>query len=182
MDLDLEGNDGTHAEDKSAYKTFVQKLASKLHAKKKLLTIDTFHSTCYNAPNMSWWADWVGVVDNIHSMGYQDLYEGNTTALCNVSNIFKYSTQHGYAVQQGHSAGTLLLGMPSYASWGSGGQGSLPINHVAEAKAVGTGIAIWDFPGMGDQSNWTSDAIWNSLAELKGTACGFHPQSGNCGN
>ncbi|MBP5350791.1 MAG: hypothetical protein J6Y56_02385 [Fibrobacterales bacterium] len=181
VDIDLEGN-GDFGSDKTAYNAFLRTLASKLHAKNKVLTVDTFHSTCYNAPNMSWWGDWVGVVDNIHSMGYEDLYEGSTTALCDVSNIFKYSTQHGYAVQQGHPAGMLLLGMPSAASWGYGGQGSLPINHVAEAKAVGTGIAIWDFPGMGEQSNWTTDALWNSIAELKGSACGFHPSSGNCGN
>ncbi len=45
---------------------------------KKLLTIDSFHSPCYNAPNMSWWPDWVGYVDAIHSMGYVDLSEGST--------------------------------------------------------------------------------------------------------
>ena len=76
VDLDLEG-EGDFSADRVAYAAFVHQLSAALKAKGKLLTVDSFHSPCDNAPNMRWWGDWVGDVATIHSMGYEDLYEGS---------------------------------------------------------------------------------------------------------
>ena len=173
IDIDLEGN-GDMSGDRTAFARFITTLAAKVRAKGKVLTVDTFHSTCYNAPNVSWWGDWVDKVHNVHSMGYQDLYEGDRTSICNMTNAFRYSTQQNYGVQAGYSSGGVLVGMPGWLdSWGSGGQGSSVTNHIAEATAINAGVAIWSIDEFGSNSAWLSDATWNALAALKGDACGF---------
>ncbi|MEP6504485.1 MAG: hypothetical protein ABJD97_14200, partial [Betaproteobacteria bacterium] len=58
VDLDLEG-EGDFSADRPAYAAFVHLLSTALKAKGKLLTVDSFHSPCDNAPNMRWWADGV---------------------------------------------------------------------------------------------------------------------------
>ena len=80
VDLDLEG-EGNHDADRAPFGVFVHVLADALKAHGKLLTVDSFHSPCDNAPNMSWWADWLGATSAIHSMGYADLYEGSKESL-----------------------------------------------------------------------------------------------------
>ena len=77
VDLDLEGLGNLEA-DRPDFARLVALLSRALKAKKKLLTVDSFHSPCFNAPHMGWWEDWNGRVDAIHSMGYGDLYEGST--------------------------------------------------------------------------------------------------------
>lgn len=176
VDLDLEGN--INNADPAQYLPFLQKISEKLKARKKILTIDTFHSTCWNAPNVSWWNGWVGLVDQIHSMGYEDLYEGNTTALCGIENIFKYSTQVAMGRTAGHPDGTVLMGIPTNAQWGSGGLGSSLLNHLDEVIAVNTGIAIWEIYTM--KTVWENDETWNKIAQIKGTTCGFHPEDPYC--
>lgn len=178
IDLDLEGL-GNQESDRAAYKIFVQKLSAKLKAKKKLLTIDTFHSPCYNAPNVSWWGDWVGLVDNIHTMGYEDLYEGNPTALCGIENIFKYSRQNQFGDDADLPNGTILMGLPTLPNWGSGGKGSSLVSHLEEVKEVGNGIAIWEMRGMAI-SPWNEKNTWDRIAEIKGESCGFHPEDPRC--
>ncbi|TXI96730.1 MAG: hypothetical protein E6Q34_00690, partial [Burkholderiaceae bacterium] len=69
IDLDLEG-EGHLDVDRKAYAAFVASLSRQLKRQGKFLTVDSFHSPCVNAPNMSWWSDWRGKVDAIHSMGY----------------------------------------------------------------------------------------------------------------
>ena len=66
IDLDLEG-EGNHDKDRSAYAIFIKELSLQLKAQAKLLTIDSFHSPCDNAPNMSWWGDWLGKVSLLPS-------------------------------------------------------------------------------------------------------------------
>ena len=173
IDIDLEGN-GDMSADRSAFNAFITTLATKVRAKGKILTVDTFHSTCYNAPNVSWWGDWVNKVHNVHSMGYQDLYEGDGTSICDMTNAFRYSTQQRYGTQAGYPANGVLVGMPGWLdSWGYGGQGSSVTNHIAEATAINTGVAIWSIDEFSSNSAWLGDAAWNAFAALKGDACGF---------
>ena len=173
IDVDLEGN-GDMSSDRSAFNAFITTLATKVRARGKILTVDTFHSTCYNAPNVSWWSDWVNKVHNVHSMGYQDLYEGDGTSICNMTNAFRYSTQQRYGTQAGYPANGVLMGMPGWMdTWGSGGQGSSVTNHIAEASNIRTGVAIWSIDEFSSSGSWVSDATWNALAALKGDACGF---------
>lgn len=169
IDIDLElassPNDGIKAQ----YKVMLEKLSAKLKPLGKVLTVDTFHSDCYNMPNKSWWGDWVGLVDHIHSMGYQDLYEGNTTALCGESNVFKFSSQQASGVSDGFAPDQISMGLPGYfGSWGSGGLGTTPEAHIQEILALPqpASMAIWDLAFTGGD-NWKTTDTWARAAELK---------------
>ncbi len=174
IDLDLEGEGDLDA-DRSAYGTFVQSLAVAVHAKGKLLTIDSFHSPCFNAPNMAWWGDWKGQVDAIHSMGYGDLYEGNAGGFtpdngqpcAKGAALFRFSWQADWAKGQGFQAAQVFMGVPGWQyEWG----GSTLPKHLLDLAKVGTGCAIWDIPstlGNSQDSRWGSEAAWRALAAFK---------------
>ncbi|CAN5895887.1 hypothetical protein BH11PSE12_BH11PSE12_13590 [soil metagenome] len=173
IDLDLEG-EGEHESDRVAYAQFVKNLAGKLSNQGKLLTIDSFHSPCDNAPNMGWWGDWLGHVNTIHSMGYQDLYEGSTTAftpsgrgVCeNGAAIFKYSWQLQYGLKLGYRPDQILMGMPTWLdAWGVGELASGPSDHVREIQKLGAGIALWDLQLLGQQ--WRTSATWDAIQALR---------------
>ncbi len=173
IDLDLEG-EGDFETDRAAYAQFVKNLSAQLKAQKKLLTIDSFHSPCANAPNMRWWSDWQGQVDAIHSMGYQDLYEGSTASfkpdgksVCEEgAPIFKYSWQLAYGKKAGYRADQIVMGMPTWmASWGKGGLGSDISAHLQDAKKLGVGIALWDLQ-LG-APEWRSTQIWTEIQQLR---------------
>jgi hypothetical protein len=173
IDLDLEG-EGDFDADRASYAAFVRELSKVLKAKGKLLTIDSFHSPCANAPNMSWWADWLGQVDAIHSMGYADLYEGSTEAFTPPNKpvcekgaaIFKYSWQLQYGLKAGYRADQIVLGMPTWVdTWGSGGLGSGAVPHLREVQALGAGIALWDL--QLEALGWKSNETWDAVRALK---------------
>jgi len=173
IDLDLEG-DGDFDADRAAYADFVRGLSKALKARGKLLTIDSFHSPCANAPNMSWWADWRGQVDAIHSMGYADLYEGSSESFTPPNKpvceggaaLFRYSWQLRYGMKAGYRADQIVLGMPTWVdTWGSGGLGNGTVPHLREVQALGAGIALWDLqlaaPG------WTTRETWDAVNALR---------------
>jgi hypothetical protein len=171
IDLDLEG-EGAHDADRAAYRVFVAKLSLALRARGKLLTVDSFHSPCDNAPNMAWWADWIDSVDAIHSMGYEDLYEGSTASFtppgrsvcAGGAAMFKYSWQVGFGQRAGYRAEQIVLGMPTWRSdWGSGGLGSAAVAHVREAQALGAGIALWDLQLSAPA--WRGAPLWEALRQ-----------------
>ena len=172
IDLDLEG-EGALDQDRPAYARFVAQLSKELKKRGKLLTVDSFHSPCTNAPNMSWWADWRGQVDAIHSMGYQDLYEGSTASftpeggtVCeNGAAMFKYSWQLQYGIKAGYRADQIVMGMPTWLDqWGEGGAGPSVLNHVQEAKQLGVGIALWDLQLEGKA--WRQSETWRAIRNL----------------
>ena len=145
VDLDLEG-EGDFSADRAAYASFVHQLSAALKAKGKLLTVDSFHSPCDNAPNMRWWSDWVGDVATIHSMGYEDLYEGSKATftpegrpVCeNGAALFRYSWQLDYGVKAGYRRDQIVMGMPTWVdTWGSGGIGPGVVDHLREVRALG---------------------------------------------
>ena len=173
IDLDLEG-EGDFDADRAAYAAFVRGLSAALKARGKLLTIDSFHSPCSNAPNMRWWADWRGQVDAIHSMGYADLYEGSTESFTPPNKpvceggaaLFRYSWQLQYGLKAGYRVDQIVLGMPTWVDqWGSGGLGTSAAAHLREVQALGAGIALWDLqlsaPG------WTSNETWEAVRTLR---------------
>lgn len=169
IDLDLEG-EGQLNEDRAAYAKFVKNLSIELRKNHKLLTIDSFHSPCKNAPNMSWWPDWKGQIDAIHSMGYQDLYESSVStfshdgkSVCeNGAHIFKYSWQLQYAIKSGYQAHQLFMGMPTwYETWGRKGLEQAPASHIKEAQNLGLGIALWD--AQLRAASWRSDPTWQAM-------------------
>jgi len=173
IDLDLEG-EGDFDADRASYAAFVRELSKQLRVKGKLLTIDSFHSPCANAPNMSWWADWRGQIDAIHSMGYADLYEGSTETFTPPGKpvceggaaLFKYSWQLQYGLKQGYTADQIVLGMPTWVdTWGSGGLGSGAAAHLREVQALGAGIALWDL--QLEAPGWRRNETWDAVRALK---------------
>lgn len=173
IDVDLEG-EGAYDGDRAAYAAFIGELSAAVRAKGKLLTVDTFHSPCANAPNMSWWADWRGQVDALHSMGYQDLYEASEEIFAPAgqpacekgAKIFKYSWQLAYGLKAGYRVEQIVLGQPTWVDrWGKAGQETDAVSHIREAQALGAGIALWDLqlgaPG------WRSEATWKAVRALR---------------
>lgn len=174
VDLDLEGN-GAFDEDRAAFAGFVAKLSAALQARGLELTVDSFHSPCFNAPNMAWWEDWQGHVAAIHSMGYGDLYEGSVEtftpeggAVCaQGAALFRYSWQADWATRHGIAAAQVLMGIPGgdYA-WGAGqGRKTLPAQ-LQDVQAAGAGIAIWDVNGIAT-GPWGSAKAWTALRAFR---------------
>jgi hypothetical protein len=173
VDLDLEG-EGDFNADRAPYAAFVHQLSAALKARGKLLTVDSFHSPCANAPNMRWWSDWVGDVATIHSMGYEDLYEGNKSTFTPEGKpvceggaaLFRYSWQLEFGMKAGYRRDQIVMGMPTWVdTWGSGGIGPGVVDHLREVRALGAGIGLWDMqlaaPG------WTRAATWEAVQALR---------------
>lgn len=161
IDLDLEGV-GSFDADRAAFSAFVNDLSVQVKARGKILTVDSFHYI-WNAPNQSWWPDWLGKVDQIHPMGYDDLYEGGTS-------YHKYSFQQNTGVNAGYPASAILMGFPSWVdSWGvTSGRGTTTLAHLGEVRydlVKPSGIAIWDL--QLSAASWKSSATWAEIAALK---------------
>jgi len=173
VDLDLEG-EGDFSADRAAYGAFVHQLSAALKAKGKLLTVDSFHSPCDNAPNMRWWSDWVGDVATIHSMGYEDLYEGSNATftpegrpLCeNGATLFRYSWQLDWGTKAGYRRDQIVMGMPTWVdTWGSGGIGPNVVDHLRELRALGGGVGLWDMQLAA--VGWSRTATWEAVQALR---------------
>lgn len=173
IDLDLEGEGGFDA-DRLAFARFVRTLAKAVHAHGKELTIDSFHSLCWNAPNMAWWSDWLGYADAIHSMGYADLYEASEetftpegqAACMGGAKLFKYSWQLGWGLGAGYRVDQIVLGQPTWVDrWGARGRESDAISHIREVQGFGGGIALWDLqlPAPG----WRRADTWRAVLDLR---------------
>lgn len=162
IDVDLEGLDpAILPSDRGAFDQFIHDLSVQVHTRGRILTIDTFSRTA-NGPNLDWWVDWVGNIDNIHSMGYDDLYEGGT-------DFQKYSVQQGIGYVSGYDRDVVLMGMPAWIfSWGmSSGRGTSAQAHVQEVHydlPEPTGIAIWDL----QLTAWQDSDLWCEIKDLKG--------------
>jgi len=165
IDLDLEGI-GSLNGDRVAFDQFVHDLWVELDVRGKVLTVDSFHYI-WNAPNHDWWSDWLGEVDNIHTMGYDDLYEGGT-------GYHPYSFQQNAGYAAGYPGTGVLMGMPGWlSSWGvSAGYGTSAQAHVQEVRfmlAEPTGIAIWDL----QLGAWQDSDLWCEILALREEGTGI---------
>ncbi len=173
VDLDLEG-EGDHETDRAAYASFVHLLGAALKARGKLLTVDSFPSPCADAPNLGWWADWVGAAQAVHSLGYADLYEGNLGSFTPEGRpsceggaaLFRYSWQVDYGLRAGWRRDQIVLGMPTWLDrWGAGGAGPSLVDHLREVRALGAGVGLGDLqlaaPG------WTRPAAWDAVQAVR---------------
>jgi len=173
VDLDLEG-EGDFEADRPAYAAFVHTLAAALKARGRILTVDSFHSPCANAPNMRWWSDWLGDVATIHSMGYQDLYEGNKSSFTPEGKpvceggapLFRYSWQLDFGMRAGYRRDQIVMGMPTWVdAWGSGGIGPGVVDHLREVRALGAGVGLWDM--QLSAAAWTRPSTWDAVQALR---------------
>lgn len=176
VDVDLEGftaNTVTQS-DRTEYALFIKELGTALHEKGMILTIDSFHSPCFNSPNMAWWKDWKGYVDFIHSMGYGDLYESNATTFNDCpwdptsvkQTVFKFSYQASFAVNAGLDTMVASVGMPAEDknTWGGAG----PTKHLQDILALKMmpSICIWDLSLVAG-GEWKTAAPWVEAKKIK---------------
>ena len=183
VDLDLEG-EGDFSADRVSYAAFVHQLSAALKAKGKILTVDSFHSPCDNAPNMRWWGDWVGDVATIHSHGLRGpvrRQQGHVHARGParlreaVPTLFRYSWQLDYGMKAGYRRDQIVMGMPTWVdAWGFGGLGPNVVDHLREVRALGAGVGLWDMQLAA--AGWSKPATWDAVVALRrpGTALARH--------
>jgi len=185
VDVDLEG-EGDFDADRAAYASFIRALSTALKAHGKRVTVDSFHSPCDNAPNMRWWADWLGAVDAIHTMGYADLYEGSQATftpegkpVCEGgAQLFRYSWQLRWGMQAGYRRDQIVMGMPTWIdSWGSGGYGPTAVDHLREVRALGASVALWDLQLQ--SPGWTKAATWDAVQAVRRPLVSGAPVAGS---
>jgi hypothetical protein len=152
VDIDLEGMGSLQA-DKAAFVKFVRDLSTRLHAKGKDLTVDSF-AYIWNAPNQGWWKDLLPLVDGLTSMGYEET--GAHAAAWRA-----YSAQQEAA---GTEAGKLLIGMPTSKDRWQGNQALEQLRWVSEEGKVGA--ALWDAQLRG--SAWRTRDAWTTLKQIRG--------------
>jgi GH18 family chitinase len=155
IDLDLEGN-GPHDADKEVYLRFVRDLSSRLRARGKRLTVDTF-AYVWHAPNQSWWSDLFPLVDGINSMGYEEIGAG-----AGAGN----EAWRSFAAQEdasGSNVDKLMLGMPAYKDdW----QGKPALEQLRWLRDRGrAGMSIWD--SQLDGTAWRTREAWATVADIR---------------
>ncbi|MDB5103557.1 MAG: hypothetical protein JWP91_1246 [Fibrobacteres bacterium] len=162
VDLDLEGNALKADDHRSEYKAFVIELSALLKAKGKLLTVCTFNNeNSDNMPDESWFPDWLGKVDYIHIMGYEEMYETSP------DKTQAYSYQQNLGAKAGYARSQVSMGLMASNSWG-GGSAIQHLNEcITKPKEVAS-ICIWDlqFPG----SAWKTEEAFDAMAKIKNTA------------
>jgi hypothetical protein len=113
---------------------------------------------------VNWIGDWVGSVDGVNSMGYNDLYGGGP-------DWQAYRWQQDTALAAGYKTYQFQMGMPGWlGDWGSGGLGTGALAHVNELNSgnynrLPTSIAIWD--GQFNGAGWLSADVWNGLHTMR---------------
>lgn len=148
VDLDLEGIVEATADDQEQYKQLVQALGTALHAKGKVLTMDSFHGQ-WNAPNWDWWPDLLPLVDGITSMGYEQSGMGVD---------YQELVDHAAVAPK-----KLMIGVPSYQGTWQNHTVTEQLNWLVQQGQVGT--AIWD--ASLSASEWRQASVWNQLKAIK---------------
>lgn len=143
VDLDLEGV-GNLQDWGGEYAAFVSELSVALKARGKDLVIDTYWGSSYGGPNPDWWWDWVGEVDYIRPMIYQ---EGND-----------YWTVNSWAP----TGIEITMGLPA---WENSWAGATAEQNLQSCLDLDVGVALWDLQLEG--SSWKSAAVWQKLLQIR---------------
>jgi hypothetical protein len=151
VDVDLEGN-GQFDASKESYVAFIRELATRLHALGKQITVDSF-AYKWNAPNQTWWAELLPIVDGLNSMGYEQ-----TGA--HAPGWQSYAAQKTAA---GANAAKLLIGIPADKPDWTGTSAAENIDWIVRDPSVG--IAIWD--AQFSDPYWKTAIVWKTLARMK---------------
>ena len=189
VNLDLEGENQQGGpwtqDDIDGYAGFVGLLADSLHARSKTLSIATYSTNTYGAPNPSWWQSWNGKVDQIHTMGYQNSY-------WSAPGINGYANKQAFADSVGYTGEEVLLGMPMWIdNWGGASENNVGISNVDNLHYIknclpsNQGVTLWDihhpagrFNNQGDLL-WSADSVWALLQQI---ATDTPQDSTNCPN
>lgn len=151
IDIDLEGS-GDFDSSKESYLAFVRDLSPRVHALKKLLTVDSF-AYKWNAPNQGWWADLFPLVDGVNSMGYERIG-------ANADQWRAYAAQKAAA---GTNAAKLLIGVPSSKPDWLGNTAAEHLDWIARDTDVG--VAIWD--ARFTAPYWQTPEAWKTLKRIR---------------
>jgi hypothetical protein len=156
IDLDLEGN-GALDGDKEVYLGFVKDLSTRLRARGKRLTLDSF-AYVWNAPNQNWWRGLFPLVDGINSMGYEEIGAG---AGAGSESWRSFAAQEDAA---GSDVEKLMLGMPSNKDeW----QGRPAREHLRWLRDRGrAGMSLWD--SQLDSDAWRTHEAWTLVRQIRG--------------
>ncbi len=162
VDLDFEHLLGYREE----YAGFVQRLGDSLHSRGKILTICVMPSTEWYGVNSLWWEDYVGYVDAINIMGYQDIFAGNTSDaggnfINTYANIINYGLEIGFKAEQ------IVMLMPAWLDdWGTDGRGTSALDHLQELRDVDTTLSVGfcEMRLMG--KSWNDPLTWRTIALL----------------
>jgi GH18 family chitinase len=182
VDIDFEGGTqtggGTELQlEREPFTEFVKELGTQLHQAGRELSICSFHSPCWNAPNMAWWPDWVGYVDHARLMGYWDDYEASERELLDEgtcwglptetkpTRYFKYSWKSEWGLSCGFDSTVVSIGMPSengMDNWG--GQGCQA--HIQDNLNLPSpmGVCIWESELAGA---WKDARTWELLKQVR---------------
>ena len=151
VDVDLEGA-GAFEADKAAFVAFVAELSKELRARGRHLTVDTFAHK-WNAPNATWWAELLPLVDALASMGYEEI--GSAAP-----------DWRGYAAQikaAGEHGGKFQIGMLSSKDAWRGNTAAEQVEWVA--KDGRAGIAIWD--AQLRAAAWREAGVWEKVKAVR---------------
>jgi hypothetical protein len=157
IDVDLEGPDTLFPDvddDKAAYVRFITLLADRVHARGKVITLDSFPWK-FNGPNWTWWSALFPHVDAINSMGYAEIGR-------NATGWARYSTQLAHA---GAHAAKLNIGMPSHLNNWQGNAAANQVRWMTLAVAGRSGVAIWD--AQNQAAVWRGQELWQLLREIR---------------
>ncbi len=180
IEVDIEGSWGSGSmPGRADFALFIKEISAILKPAGKHLSVSTFHSPCINAPNMSWWGDWAGYVDNIQTMGYNDAFPGGSAIFSNCTDDISqnnvaynnYRYQQEYSTQdQGLSPAVLAIGMPgTLDAWGWSLPSLLPVRNCLDsvlALPEPSGVSIWDLR-LSAGGMWRESATWEKLKEIK---------------
>lgn len=172
IDLDLEAMDDRE-QDKQAYITFVKELAPELHAIGKTLSLASFNTPCFNAPNMSWWEELKEDIDNFHTMNYSEGYEycEKTEPYCTTDpsqhgeKVYKYSYTMQYGLDKGVDTAAISIGLMALTSWGDPEQDvNYHLQSILDLNAI-PGICIWELTR--NSGIWATSEVWEKLSVIK---------------
>lgn len=172
VDLDLESEDD-RPKDRKAFADFVKELYPQLHAIGKTLSVATYNTPCFNAPNMAWWKDWKGYVDNVHTMNYTEGYEycEKTEPYCTEDpsqdnmKVYKYSYTVTYGLNSGVDTAAISIGVMTTSSWGTPAQdATYHLQSILDLPAV-PGVCIWQVASL--SGTWATSALWEKMAAIK---------------
>ncbi len=172
VDLDLEAMDDRE-QHKQPYITFVKELAPQLHALGKTLSLASFNTPCFNAPNMSWWDELKDDIDNFHVMNYSEGYEycEKTEPYCTTDpsqhnkKVYKYSYTMQYGLDAGVDTAAISIGLMARTSWGDPEQDvNYHLQNILDLPAI-PGICIWELTRT--SGIWATSEVWEKLATIK---------------